>query len=147
MPKILYDKIYRQTIIFIMLGNVISSMFLIQKQLIKIFISLLPFKCSLPLVKLQALMTMHNEGSVSSQSFSLPLINSLDVSQNEKSPPKYGGGGSLNLFISYKKEACHTLDQRNNRNPGEMIGLSISILRMCSLKVCCLFSIEINSIC
>lgn len=80
---------------------------------------------------------MHNEGSVSSQSFSLSLINSLDVSQNEKNPPNCCGdvgGGSLNLFVSYKKESCsHTFEQRNN--PGDMIGLSISILRMCSLKV------------
>ncbi|XP_066911163.1 C2 domain-containing protein 3-like isoform X2 [Clytia hemisphaerica] len=89
-------------------------------------------KCTLPIVKLYALMTMHVEESVSSQSFSLPLI-SLDASQQEDTPSR----GSLNLFVSYKKQPCFTSSSSRTRNGnGEMVGLSISILRMCSLKGC-----------
>ena len=76
-------------------------------------------------------MTMHMTEKASSQSFSLPLI-SLDSSQQEDCPTR----GSLNLFVAYKKQACfHSSPNTATGHQGEMVGLSISILRMCSLKV------------
>ena len=87
-------------------------------------------------------MTMHHMGGVSSQSFCLPLV-SLDTTYNEEledeeNVPKRDNEkeGLLNLFVSYKTEVSHSsTEQQRNRHSSEMIGLSVSILRMCSLKV------------
>jgi len=87
------------------------------------------YQCTLPIVKLFALVTMHTDDNVSSQSFSLPL-NSLDVSHEETTRCR----GTLNVFISYKKEKSF-VSMRRNPTAG-MVGLSVSVLRMCSLKVC-----------
>ena len=74
-------------------------------------------------------MTMHTDDTVSSQSFSLPL-NSLDVSHEEEDTSRRG---KLNVFISYKKETSFV---SMGRNPtAGMVGLCVSVLRMCSLKV------------
>lgn len=84
-------------------------------------------KCSLPIVKLSALITMHTEGGVSSQSFSLPLT-SLDVSYED-----VRSCGVMNILVTYKKATIHS---HSNHQTSNTVGLSVSILRLCGLKQC-----------
>lgn len=72
---------------------------------------------------------MHNEDTVSSQSYHLPLY-SLDVSVVDDDVSQ-ANSGSLDVFVSYRTRLASSLESEDI----DQVMFSVSILRVCGLKV------------
>lgn len=85
------------------------------------------------MAKLCAIMSMHSEDTVSSQSYHLPFhtfdLSDVDVDKGTCS-------GSLDVFMSYRTRLTSQLE---SDDVEEHVIFSVSILRICGLKVDSLF--------